>query len=203
MKKLLLMSSMMLIACSSVMAQKKADVKTKKSFSSVNAPFVKGSNMLGLGIGFGGAYGYGFGASYSPAIAVVYDHGIINNVGPGTIGIGGIIGYKTARADYGYFLGNYKFRWTNIIVAARGTYHLTLLADKAPKFDPYGGVMAGLRIETFNDDGYGGPFDDDGGVYPAVGLFIGAKYNFSPHFGAFSELGYDVTLFKIGVHLAF
>jgi len=34
-------------------------------------------------------------------------------------------------------------------------------------------------------------------------LFVGAKYNFVENFGAFAELGYDISFFKIGLNLNF
>ena len=177
------------------------------------APFVKGSNTIGISIGAGVDYGYGtrFGGHYSnhPAIAVSYDHGIINNVGPGTIGIGGVFGFKSSTYKYSYYTSNvngyrnYKDTYTNFIIGVRGTYHLTLLADKNNKFDPYGGITIGFRIFDHN---YDGPVKDPykyNSVYPIAGLFVGAKYNFVPNFGAFAELGYDISLFRVGVNFNF
>ena len=39
----------------------------------------------------------------------------------------------------------------NTIVAVRGTYHLTILAEKNNKFDPYAGVVLGLRFNSYKD----------------------------------------------------
>lgn len=166
-------------------------------------PFVKGSNTIGASLGFGVDYGYAYGSygSYTPlpAIAFTFDHGSFEKVGPGTIGIGGVVGFKTAR-----WKGNgYKETWTNYIIGARGTYHLTLLADKNNKFDPYAGITIGFRIFDHNyDDGiYGnGVYHEKyNTVYPIAGAFIGAKYNFADSFGAFAEVGYDISLARIGI----
>jgi len=170
---------------------------------SVRTPFHKGTNTLAFGLGFGVDYNYYGNVSRMPAILAYFDHGIIDNAGPGNIGIGGIIAYKAA--SYKYASGE-KARWTNVIVGVRATWHLTILADKNNKFDPYAGAMAGLRFAGYDDDYYDNrynPYDNYKSVYPTAGLFIGAKYNFMPNFGVWSELGYDVAFFKLGVNFNF
>lgn len=198
MKKLLITSCILALSVCSAMAQKKSD-------NASSAPFHKGSNTLGLGVGFGMSYSYYGSVKQSPALALIFDHGIKDGLGPGNLGIGGIIGYKSAKYEYSF--GDYTAKWTNIIVAVRATYHLTLLADKMPKFDPYGGVMAGVRILNWSDTYYdANPLLNTynyGSAYAATGLFVGAKYNFSSNFGAFAELGYDVAFLKLGLHLNF
>jgi hypothetical protein len=175
-------------------------------------PFVKGSKTIGLALGAGVNYGYvtSYGGRYVnslPAFAIIYDQGIINDVGPGTIGIGGIAGIKTAHYNYYYYYnpnnnGNYKKTWTNIIFGLRATYHLTLLKDKNNKFDPYGGVMLGFRILDYkNNDAFDNYNYNT--FYPIGGAFVGAKYNFTQNFGVFAELGYDISLVKIGINFNF
>ncbi|HRH65963.1 MAG TPA: hypothetical protein PLU53_06680 [Bacteroidia bacterium] len=172
--------------------------------------FDKGSKTIGLSVGFGVSYSYYGSYSSSPALALTYDHGIVGEVGPGTIGIGGIVGYKSASYKYGY--GDYKATWTNIIVGVRGTYHLTILKDKNNKFDPYAGVTVGLRFNSYKDTYYDYYYATYGYHYSSYnysstsivsGLFIGAKYNFSPNIGAFAEVGYDISLARIGINFNF
>ena len=176
--------------------------KTKFNSGSAKPAFEKGSKTLGIFIGAGVEYGYYGNYSQLPAIGIIYDHGIINNVGPGTIGIGGVIGFKSAWYKYS---GGERATWTNYFIGARGTYHLTILKDKNNKFDPYAGVTAGFRIYDYNDSYYGGRANPYGynSVYPVFGFFVGAKYNFSKNFGAFAELGYDISFFRIGLNANF
>jgi len=201
MKKLLITTCLLAFASAASFAQKK-DVKTV----SYGTPFHKGSNTIALGLGFGSGYGDYYGSvNRSPAILAYYDHGIVDNLGPGNLGIGGILAYGVTR--YKYSNGD-KATWANAIVGLRGTWHLTILAKKNNKFDPYAGAMAGLRFQSYKDTYYdnhpGIPnYYDNKGVYPTVGLFVGAKYNFAPNFGAWSELGYDVAFFKLGVNFNF
>ncbi len=164
--------------------------------------FEKGTKTIGIALGLGSAYNfydyYGYvpnGISRSPSAEAIYDQGIISNAGPGTIGIGGILSYKTATYKYG---NGDKDRLTNLVIGLRGSYHLTLLKNKNNKFDPYGGVTAGMRISRYTDN-YSS--DDESDLYPLFGIFVGARYNFSKNFGVFSELGYDVAILKIGLAL--
>ncbi len=179
------------------------------SITQVNAqdgepPFVKGSKSIGISMGFGVDYGYStyYGGSYtnSPAFAFTYDQGFFENVGPGTIGIGGVVGFKSSKYKY----AGYKSTYTNYIIGVRGTYHLTLLAEKNNKFDPYAGVTIGLRFFNYKDnDPYDNDIYDYRSVYPIAGAFVGAKYNFTPAFGAFGELGYDISFLRLGVNFNF
>lgn len=178
-------------------------IAQEKAESNSGNAFGIGTKNLGFSIGFGLGYSYYANMTNLPAIAVTYDQGFKEGVGPGTIGLGGIVGYKGASYDYPTTVGSYKASWTNIIIAARGSYHLHV---KNNKLDPYGGIMAGVRITSYKDTW----FDSNpalinpnkyGGVFPAIGLFIGTKYNFSSKAGVFAELGYDVSLFRLGFAL--
>lgn len=175
-----------------------------------NAPaFDKGDNTIGLAIGVGANHhssvrGYGYDYSYVdwPAFLVTFDHGTFGDVGPGTIGIGGMLGYKYAYLNN---YGDYEASWTDVVIGARGTYHLTILKDKNNHFDPYAGVLLGMRIQTYRNTYYDYYDDhyDSGGVFPATGVFVGAKYNFTKAFGAFAEVGYDVSVLRIGINFNF
>jgi hypothetical protein len=168
-----------------------------QKWESSGAPFVKGSKSLGVSAGAGIEYGYYGDYNTLPALAITYDQGIINNVGPGTIGVGGIAAVKTAWYNY-KSTGN-RARWNNYFIGVRGTYHLTLLKDKNNKFDPYAGVTAGVRVMDYKDDAYETNPHDYNKVNSVVGAFIGAKYNFVPSFGAFAEVGYDISYARIGI----
>jgi hypothetical protein len=184
----------------------KAQSKKKSKFKGERAAFHKGSNSLYLGLGVGIGYGYYGDISTLPAFFMAYDHGIIDNAGPGNIGLGGIIAVKAAT--YKYSAGGYKAVWRNYLIGVRGTWHLTALADKNNRFDPYAGVTVGARISTYEDTyykvnpAYTNPYDDQR-VSPIGGAFIGAKYNFARSVGVFAEAGYDISLFRAGLSFNF
>ena len=153
-------------------------------------------NTLALGVGFGAPVNHG--STNAPvSFVVIFDHGTFGNVGPGTIGLGGIFGITNAYYRHG---NGDKQNWTDIVLAARGTYHLWILKDKNNKFDPYGGASVGVRIESSNGaPGYANYSD----AHPYLAVFVGAKYNVSRNFGFWSELGNDVAFFKLGVNFNF
>ena len=72
----------------------------KKYNTSTEPPFHKGSNTVGLGLGLGIDYDYYGDITSPPAFFASYDHGIINNLGPGNLGVGGIIALKAASYKY-------------------------------------------------------------------------------------------------------
>ena len=175
----------------------------QKSAGNARPAFDEGDNSIGAFIGFGVDYDYFSNASRTPAIGVTFDHGLIPNVGPGTIGLGGVLAYKAAHYNYGS--NGYKATWTDFIIGARGTYHLTILKDKNNKFDPYAGITVGLRISSYKNTDYDARNVrySSSSVNPIVGAFLGAKYNFAPSFGAFAELGYDISFLRMGVNFNF
>ena len=203
MKKTLLAGSallmlLVLFACTDAMAKKK-----KWDDSGKKPPFGKGSKTLGVYLGVGADYTYNYYYGYAPSVVpgfgVLYDQGILK-AGPGTVGVGGILNAQLSHVNYPGGGATYN----NFVVGVRGTWHLSILKEKNNKFDPYGGVMVGLRIATSDyTDTYYNHHVKANSVNPAQGLFVGAKYNFQRHLGVFSELGFDVTIFKIGLNFNF
>jgi hypothetical protein len=174
-----------------------------QSGSGNESAFGKGSKTLGLAAGLGVDYGYYSGYKSLPAFTLIYDQGFWEDVGPGNIGIGGMVGIKTAH--YNYPNGGYKSTWNNYIVGIRGTYHLTILKDKNNQFDPYAGIMLGVRIYKYKDTYYNNrnnPYNYKS-LYFIQGAFIGAKYNFKKSFGVFAEAGYDISLVRFGLNVNF
>jgi len=168
--------------------------------------FTEGSNLVNFGVGFGNLYYRGFGAGYDynsiPALTLSLDHAFRKvDAIEGTIGLGGIVGYTSSSLKYTNIYGFYRYHYNNFIIAARGTYHAGFLETQ--KFDLYGGLMIGLRIETVNYTTNYGAADlgNYGGAYPSAGLFVGGAYYFVSTLAVFAELGYDVSYFKIGLTL--
>ncbi|WP_165822092.1 hypothetical protein [Hymenobacter edaphi] len=163
-----------------------------------NHDFGVGSTAANLGVGFGLGYGYGLfsGVRATPALSVSVERGILDNVGPGVIGIGGLVGYKS----YSWNSGGYKASWKNFIVAARGTYHYNILEN--PKLDTYAGLSLGVRVESYstNYDIYNNNY---GGVALMSGVFLGGRYMLTDNLGAFGELGYDMSYLKLGLTARF
>jgi hypothetical protein len=175
----------------------------KKKSSNV-APFKMGSSCLGISMGLGVSYHYYGNANQSPALAITYDRAVKEDVGPGTIGLGAIVAYKSASYRYSY--GNYRARWSNYVVGGRCTYHFNVFEDDIPELDLYAGLTLGLRFWSYTDtyyDDYGTNPYNYGSAYIFAGGFAGAKYNFSKKMGAFAELGYDISYLRLGINFNF
>jgi hypothetical protein len=167
--------------------------------------FEQGSKTLGLTLGVGDGEGNYDDNGYNdhaglPAFAVIYDQGVFGDVGPGTIGIGGIISGKTSWDNY----SGGKATWSSFLIGVRGDYHLTILKDRNNKFDPYAGITIGARFNHYHDKADDGSYDvSSNNSYPIVAPFIGAKYNFAEHVGVFAEASFDISLLRAGIAFNF
>lgn len=163
--------------------------------------FKQGDLVFSAGFGIGATYGSYWGSSYKttvPPIFISGDYCLREDLGPGNLGVGGIIAYSAYKyepsPDWGY-------KYSDLFIGVRGTYHFTDLVDK---MDLYGGLTLGGEI--INDKGYG---DYAGYEYSInsssalVELFAGARYYFSDNFAVMSELGYGIAWLKLGVALKF
>ncbi|MFM7769624.1 MAG: hypothetical protein ACKO8Q_03630 [Bacteroidota bacterium] len=177
---------------------------TVLAISSGFSQFEVGSKSLNLGLGFGGYLDYSSTGNFtsSPTLFASYDQGIIDNIGPGTIGIGGFAAYKTASWSYDYGTYNDNAKWTDFVIGARGTYHYPIGVEK---LDLYGVVNLGLVMESYKyNSTYPGfvssNYDyNDSFLYYAAN--VGATYQVSPKFGVFAEVGYDIAYLKAGINL--
>ncbi|HET9504630.1 MAG TPA: hypothetical protein VFO93_13900 [Hymenobacter sp.] len=158
------------------------------------AAFGKNSNAVNLGLGFGLGYGVvGSGATSLPALSASYMRGVAA-AGPGTISVGGLVGYKTYTWSY----GGDKSAWRHVFLGARGAYHYGF---GNPRLDTYAGVGLGLRLASYAASQSSGSVSD-GSQLELSGL-VGARYYFTHTVGAFAELGYDMSLLKIGASARF
>src|SRR5437763_472113 len=84
--------------------------------NSAKAQFASETNAVNVGIGVGSTFVSGY-ASASPGLAISYEHGQWGNMGPGTISLGGYLGYKS----FAYrFPDNISGRTSYMILGVRG-----------------------------------------------------------------------------------
>lgn len=175
--------------------------------------FEPGNNVAGLLLGIGGHYSaYGSYSSMSPALGLFYERASNADVGPGVLGLGGLIAYKSLHSDdryywpgYGYY--NYDFRWTYLILGFRGAYHWNAW-HKVPELDTYGGLMLSYNLVTFHDNtdypnGYPDEYDYSSSSGMGLSLYLGSRYYFSDAFGVSAELGYGIAVLNIGCQFKF
>jgi hypothetical protein len=157
-----------------------------------NRAFDRQSSSLGFSLGFG-RYDYFAGVRPLPTFIITYDHALNVPAGPGTISIGGAAGLRPASYRYG---NGERDSWMDFMLGARGAYHVTFTSNT--KWDVYGGAFLGFGVSTYN-----GRYSYDRDVYPVVGPFVGTSYRFGRSVGVYSELGYDISFFKIGLNVKF
>lgn len=171
---------------------------------SASAQFDQGDNVLGVGIGILGGYSVGWsgtGVSQTPALNFHFDHGM-GDLGPGTWGLGGYVGYKTIKYTDNYYLYNYDYHYTYLVIGARGTWHYNEWHDD--KWDTYGGVMLAYKSVTYKDNtnygSYGDPYDYSyNGSGMGLSLFVGSRYYFTKSIAAYGELGYGLSWLQLGI----
>jgi YadA-like C-terminal region. len=172
MKRILLISTLLVIAVS-------------LSFSQM--AYHKDQQVINLGIGLGGFAGaYGSGGI---AITGGYEYGVNEN-----ISLGGVVGYSSSSEDFG---AGYGYKYTYILIAARGAYHLDLFHN--PKIDTYGGLLLGYNIVSNSTTGLYYGYGSASASYLEIGLFAGGRYYFDPHWAVQAELGYGLGILNIGI----
>lgn len=168
--------------------------------------FNVGDKVVGLSLGIGGNYSAGSTySSQTPAIGLSYEQGV-SDLGPGVLGIGGYLGYKSLfyGADYAY--GNVRYTydqtWNYLIIGVRGAWHYNEWHGN-DKLDTYGGVMLSYNSVSFKDktNYSGGVVASTNNSSSGVGFtgFLGARYYFSDNFAAHAELGYGIAVLNLGV----
>lgn len=159
--------------------------------------FNKGQLVGNLGVGLGT---YTSGSFSLPPLSVSADYGMVDGLleGKASVGLGGYLGY------YGYktsIYDNFGHSFSNVVLGARGTFHYTFV----PKLDTYAGLMLGYKIVTASMYGSGVLNDTisvgTSGLFPS--FFVGARYFFTPKFGAFAEAGYGVSALELGITCRF
>jgi len=157
--------------------------------------FKTGDNVLSLGLGIGstlGSYGY---SSQTPAISIQYEHGQWDVGGPGTISLGGYLGFKSFK----YESFDYSEKWNYTVIGIRSAYHYNGL--KVEHLDVYGGLMLSYDIVSYSFESSNPLWDPYKGDYAnsiGLSLYVGGRYYFSSNISGFLELGYGVSYLNIG-----
>ncbi|MDX9882553.1 MAG: hypothetical protein RBS73_10845 [Prolixibacteraceae bacterium] len=147
-------------------------------------------------------FGLGLNSNGTP-VEVSYEKGVKEDflgVDGLVLGLGGNLGYYGYKEDLAGYTGGYSWKYTNIVVAARGLVHYPFIK----KLDTYGGLVLGYNIASTKYDGPSNSSIDSpsaGGL--VLGGLIGARYEFSENWGAYLELGYSIAYATVGVAYKF
>jgi len=165
------------------------------SFSQV---FEKGSQAINLGLGLGNTFPDNSFYGFRPSLSASYEYGIVEvpmgSTLTGVVSVGGYLGWAGGTHKYS---DDVKYHVTNFYMAARGNYHF-IFHDK---LDTYAGIWLGGRISSDSWTGDGEYYDDLDDVSSgfAGGFYVGARWYFNDNWAAYSELGYLISFFNIGV----
>ena len=171
-------------------------------FTITNAQiFDKGDIVINAGIGLGSTL-HPLGSHYKTTIPPIFisgDYCLMEDLGPGNLGVGGYFGFSGYKYDYN--LHDWYVKYTDLIIGARGTYHFVDLVDR---LDLYGGVLIGAEIVThkYSDEELEDYYSANASG-AAFSIFAGARYYFTDNFAAMAELGYGIAWLSIGVSLKF
>jgi hypothetical protein len=170
-----------------------------------NAQQLETGNAVGsIGIGFGGYHTSGYGSS-SPAFALQYEKGMWSIDGPGTISLGGYLGYQHYSSSYGFMFGGApytsKLSASYTILGIRSAYHYHGFTEK--RWDPYAGLMLSYDIYSSSyTSNYNGVYDystlNDGGSKLGLSIYLGSRYYFSDNWAIYGELGYGAAYLTLG-----
>jgi hypothetical protein len=154
--------------------------------------FNKKDMVLSAGVGLG-LYGL-YGSSTLPPIFVAFETGVADK-----ITAGGIVAYAGSSDDFGYG----KWKYSYIVISARGSYHFL---ENNKNIDAYAGAGLGYDIvsssvewKTSADEQRYGGFYSASASYFFFDVHVGARYYFSPKFAAMGEVGYGVGFLRLGV----
>ena len=141
----------------------------------------------GIGLGMYGLYG----SSTLPPLFAMYEMGVSPKVS-----VGGIVAYSGSSEDFLYG----KWKYTYIVVAARGSYHFL---EDVKDFDAYAGAGLGYTIVSSSVE-YSNPAVHPlgysaSGSYFFFDIHVGGRYFFSPKWAAMGELGYGVGFLRLGL----
>jgi hypothetical protein len=176
---------------------------------SVAQEFEKDRNYVQVGYGLGLGYGrllstystysnYRYGG-FGP-VALSYERGITDN-----IGIGIQFGFSSYGATWNDNFGvgaDYKYRWTNLTLMARGAYHFDV---RNRKLDRYAGVGIGFAKYSYKYTSTDPTFTGSNvsfGSPLAYQIFGGLRYMFKDNFGVYAEAGYGYSVFNGGLTLS-
>lgn len=151
----------------------------------------KGTSMVNLGIGLG----YRFGGSMSvPPLSVAYDYSLKSGLidGNGAITLGGYLAYTSA--NYSYWAQSTTASYT--VLGVRGMFHYQFV----PKLDTYAGLMLGYHFTSVSSTAPAEHYESSIAASAFdMGVILGARYFFTPRIGAFTELGYTLPYWNLGV----
>ena len=158
------------------------------SLANAQEVFHKGTTAINAGVGLGSYYS----GITIPPLSVSLDYGVADNLingNNGSISVGGFVGY--AASSFSGWTAD-KVTVSYAALGGRGAFHYQF----APKLDTYAGLMVSYDIVSSSYDAFSNYIKSS---HIDWSLFLGARYFFTDHVGMFTELGYSVPYWNLGV----
>ncbi len=155
--------------------------------------FSEGDSAINFGLGIGGYYATGTGYSTTiPPLEIQYEKFIKDN-----ISVGGFLGYQSASYKYTYWDETYKWTYSYTFIGGFGNYHFY----DQDKLEAYAGVRLGYLIfnETASSSVSGLDYSASDGSGLVFGAHAGGRYFFNEKFAVNAEVGYGISLLKVGI----
>ena len=158
--------------------------------------FSPGELLVSPALGLGTPYWIGYSTTLPP-ISVSVDYGIEQDiVDEGTVSIGGYFGIAQNRYRYNVIGSDWGWNFTHIVFGPRGTYTYPV----EDKLDIYGVLMLGYSI-TLNNEVGDIPITANIPTTskPVLDVSAGGRYFFQDNLAAMVEIGYGVSILRLGV----
>ncbi len=156
--------------------------------------FKEGDQIINIGLGIGSTIYRGrYYTSQVPPISVSYEMGFMDDflVEDMTLGLGGYLGYSSAKWEY----AGYGWKYNYFIIGGRAAAHYPLVEN----LDTYGGFMLGVKIVSSSSFGTGLPGTSPSSTGLSWSGFAGGRYYFTESLAAMAEIGYGIAYLTIGV----
>lgn len=159
--------------------------------------FNLGDQVVNIGVGIGSRYAVGLYSSTTiPPLSISFEKAIVDNLlEKGVIGVGVYAGFTSYKWHYNVLGYDYGWRYSNIVIGARGSFHYPVLDN----LDTYAGLMLGYNILLASEFGDAALYDSPSSGSIAYSGFVGGRYYFSDKFSAMAELGYGIAWLTLGL----
>ncbi|SMO33801.1 Outer membrane protein beta-barrel domain-containing protein [Saccharicrinis carchari] len=175
--------------------------------STLAQPLTFGQQSIGISIGIPSMYDHAY-TKQSPAISALYEYGISDKIGIGYIGVGGLLSLAGGEYNAPILSQSVSYKLSQTLIGPRAAYHFDMVDLTGNKdwqnLDVYSGAFLGLKFESAK---YTEPNTSkklkNNNTKLVTDLFAGIRYAFTPHIGAFGEIGFGVSYLSVGVSFRF
>lgn len=152
---------------------------------------------LNINVGFGLVPVFGTGGFDFPPVNVSGEYGITDEISAGAF-----LSYAQSSEDFIFITTDGKWKYTYVIIGARGSYHFHELIEDLPEnIDLYAGVMGGFYTSSVKWSGTGVVDSRSNSTSILVNVHAGGRYRFTENIGVYLEVGYGFAVINAGLNI--